>query len=223
MNYQTSELRRALAGDYAIGLMPPTAGRRFERLLNEDPALRRELGQWHDTLANLTLELAEQPVPARVWRAIEARLDPPVEKTSWWGWLSGSLLAGVLVLAVAFGLLYNRETLNYHATLVAQGQPPAMEIRAHHDYLDVESLGSTWPAEDRSLELWAIAPGGKPVSLGVVFENRRARQMRLNLNAEQRKQLGVDVTLAVSLEPRGGSPSGSPTGPVLYAGVLSAL
>lgn len=63
-------------------------------------------------------------------------------------------------------------------------QLTAMEIRAHRSYLDIESLGSTWPTEDKSLELWAIAPGSKPVSLGVVFDNRKAHEMRLNLNAE---------------------------------------
>lgn len=36
MNYQTPELRRALTADYAIGLMPPTARRRFEHLLQGD-------------------------------------------------------------------------------------------------------------------------------------------------------------------------------------------
>jgi len=36
MNYKTADLRRALAGDYAIGLMPPTARKRFEHLLLDD-------------------------------------------------------------------------------------------------------------------------------------------------------------------------------------------
>ena len=43
MNYQTPTLRRALAGDYAIGLMPPAASKRFEQLLVDDAGLREEL------------------------------------------------------------------------------------------------------------------------------------------------------------------------------------
>ncbi len=46
MNYQTPERRRALAADYAIGLMPPTARKRFEHLLQDDAPLRAELASW---------------------------------------------------------------------------------------------------------------------------------------------------------------------------------
>lgn len=68
MNYQTTALRRALAADYAIGLMPATARRRFDALLLEDAALRVELGHWQDALASLTGALPERPVPNHVGR-----------------------------------------------------------------------------------------------------------------------------------------------------------
>ena len=67
MNYQTAERRRALAGDYAIGLMPPTARKRFEQLLLDDPHLRAELAQWDTHLASLAEPLSAQPVPEHVW------------------------------------------------------------------------------------------------------------------------------------------------------------
>lgn len=62
-----------------------------------------------------------------------------------------------------------------------------------------------------SLELWLIADG-KPVSLGLL---PTAGEGRLRLPAGVS---GAQLTLAVSLEPVGGSPTGSPTGPVLTSG-----
>jgi len=76
MNYQTPALRRALAADYAIGLMAAPARRRFEQLLLEDAALRAELAHWQESLASLTETLPEVPVPERVWHGVTARIEP---------------------------------------------------------------------------------------------------------------------------------------------------
>jgi anti-sigma-K factor RskA len=78
MNYKTTALRRALAADYAIGLMPATARRRFDALLLEDAALRVELGHWQEALASLTGALPERPVPEHVWAGIKSRIEPQV-------------------------------------------------------------------------------------------------------------------------------------------------
>ena len=78
MNYKTPALRRALAADYAIGLMSSAARRRFEQLLLDDAALRTELAHWQESLASLTDAIPEQPVPGRVWQGITARIEPQV-------------------------------------------------------------------------------------------------------------------------------------------------
>ena len=75
---QTPALRRALAADYAIGLMPPTARKRFEHLLLDDGALRAELARWQNHLTLLTEPLVEQPVPEHVWQAVVARIEPQI-------------------------------------------------------------------------------------------------------------------------------------------------
>jgi len=67
---------------------------------------------------------------------------------------------------------------------------------------------------DASLELWALPRGGKPKSLGLISGNKGV----LQLAAVADKALADVPMLAVSLEPKGGSPTGSPTGPVLYSG-----
>ncbi|ASV35351.1 anti-sigma factor [Pseudomonas sp. NS1(2017)] len=225
MNYQTTARRRALAADYAIGLMPATARRRFDALLLEDAALRVELGHWQDALASLTGAVPERPVPAHVWAGIKARIEPQVlhvpAKQAFWKNIRVLSAACAVLVAITVGVLYQRDTgAQYNATLVNASQQPALQIKAFADHLQVEPLTLAAIAPTLSLELWAIAPGGKPISLGLL---PAAGKGRIQLSEAQRALLTAPVTLAVSLEPQGGSPSGQPTGPVLYQGQLASL
>ncbi|MGY2410852.1 anti-sigma factor [Pseudomonas pergaminensis] len=225
MNYQTTALRRALAADYAIGLMPATARRRFDALLLEDAALRVELGHWQDALASLTGGLPERPVPAHVWEGIKARIEPQVlhlpAKRPFWKSIRVLAAACAVVVAVLVGVLYHRDLgVEYNATLLAANQQPALQIKAFGDHLQVEPLTLAAIEPTRALELWVIPTGGKPISLGLVPV---AGKGRIPLSTEQQALLKAPVTLAVSLEPQGGSPTGQPTGPVLYQGQLASL
>jgi anti-sigma-K factor RskA len=72
---------------------------------------------------------------------------------------------------------------------------------------------------NRVLELWAVPPQGAPRSLGLISAQ--------GVTVLQRERLppslldaGKTAALAVSVEPPGGSPTGAPTGPVVYAGKL---
>jgi anti-sigma-K factor RskA len=74
---------------------------------------------------------------------------------------------------------------------------------------------ATVPA-DRDLELWTLPPGAtQPRSLGVlpVTETIVTKQAAP----------AIGTQLLISLEPRGGSPTGLPTGPVLYSGKVVSL
>lgn len=225
MNYQTPALRRALAADYAIGLMPATARRRFDSLLLDDAVLRVELGHWQDALASLTGELPEHPVPDHVWAGIQARIEPqvlhmPTKKPLW---RNVRLLAAACVVGVALlvGVLYPRDPgVTYNATLLNASQQPALRVQAVGDHLQIEALTLAAVEPARDLELWAIPSGGKPISLGLVPASGKGR---IQLSTAQQALLTKPLTLAVSLEPRGGSPTGQPTGPVLYQGQLASL
>ncbi|WP_311883885.1 MULTISPECIES: anti-sigma factor domain-containing protein [unclassified Pseudomonas] len=224
MNYQTPALRRALAADYAIGLMAAPARRRFEQLLLDDAVLRAELAQWQESLASLTEALPEHPVPDRVWQGITARIEPQVlhvpEKRPFWNWLRVTAALCSIVLLVFLGSLYNRDDARYRATLLTADAQPALKVEAHADYLQVEPLTLEAVDADRSLELWAIPADGKPISLGVIPAGGKGK---VELSEVQKALIGKPIALAVSLEPKGGSPTGQPTGPVLYQGALAAL
>jgi anti-sigma-K factor RskA len=81
------------------------------------------------------------------------------------------------------------------------------------DTLEVAREGAAAEA-GRDYELWAIGGDGVPRSLGLL----RGAQTVLTSDL-----LVPGVTLAVSLEPLGGSPAAGPTGPVLAAAVLDEV
>jgi len=62
-----------------------------------------------------------------------------------------------------------------------------------------------------------IPAGGKPRSLGIMGSRK---QMHMRLADELATLLQQGATIAVSIEPRGGSPTGKPTGPVVASGAL---
>ena len=69
-------------------------------------------------------------------------------------------------------------------------------------------------------ELWLIPAGGKPLPVGLL---NTVFLSVFVLPAALAAQTASGATLAVSLEPHGGSPTGAPTGPVIGAGKLTAL
>jgi anti-sigma-K factor RskA len=71
-------------------------------------------------------------------------------------------------------------------------------------------------AAGRAFEIWAIVPDAPPVSLGLL----QARATMRVMIPENLRNRGAEITLAISDEPAGGSPTGAPTGDVLAAAAL---
>ena len=96
-------------------------------------------------------------------------------------------------------------------------QAPVLLVTAgrRESRLRIKRLEPSVRAAQGSLQLWAMPRKGKPASLGLVPDADKAV---IGLPAAAEQTLGDAPTLAVTLEPRGGSPTGAPTGPVLYSG-----
>ncbi|MEJ7747010.1 MAG: anti-sigma factor [Luteimonas sp.] len=69
-------------------------------------------------------------------------------------------------------------------------------------------------------ELWVIAGGGAPQSLGVLDPTRAHS---VDIPETMRSAFAADAVVAISLEPPGGSPTGQPTGPVIAKGAISVI
>ena len=105
------------------------------------------------------------------------------------------------------------------SVLTASDSVPRMVVSLHGaNDLRVRMVKPWSNTEGKSLELWVLPKNGAPRSLGVI-DNHQDTRLRLALSDPRLQSANA---LAVSLEPRGGSPTGQPTGPVLCSGVIAA-
>ncbi|WP_157267540.1 anti-sigma factor [Azohydromonas aeria] len=232
MDYARPERAEALAAQYAAGTLRGPARRRFESLLAGHPALRAAVRAWERRLMPLSVALPPEEPPPHVWDGIERRLWPREAAPAplpWWQrlglWRGVSALAGAAALALAV-LVVRPQASPPPVIVVLQGAAgtqagsPAFVASFAGDgrSLVTRPLLPVSVAQDRTLELWALPPQGAPRSLGLISPEGVTVLPRERLPAAV---LGPGTAaLAVSLEPTGGSPTGAPTGPVLYSGRL---
>jgi anti-sigma-K factor RskA len=221
------ELVDRLAGEYVLGTLRGRARRRFERWLLS-PQVGAIVKAWEERLAGLEPQLRGVMPPASAWRGIEERLElRKLARAPARRWLA--IAASVLFfgLVAVFGLYQfgggpsaelvsteqsfiqdDPQTIYWRVQILGDNQELKLHVHKVHDL----------PA-GKSHELWVIpASGGAPVSLGLLPHTGDHHRV---LTASQRAALAGAKTLAVSLEPEGGSPNGSPTQVLLTAPIAA--
>lgn len=238
-----SELQERLAAEYALGTLRGAARRRFERWRRADAAIARAVERWEARLAPMAQGVAPVQPPARLWRAIAARAKGTAaasgglwESVAFWrtfalftGGTAAALFMVVLFTAppapvpgpapVVLRVPSSEMGASYLAVLSdPKTQKPMIVVSAGRSSTDlwVKTLDPAVHVAGRSLELWALPPGAAPRSLGVIAAHDKLASIKLVSAADQ--SLANVPALAVSLEPAGGSPTGAPTGPVLFTG-----
>lgn len=238
------ELLELLAASHALGTLRGGARRRFEALAREQAPVRAAALVWQGRLASMTeLQPSVTPDPA-VWTRIRNMIDAEQSALALerqreaaraagesrpGGWLHSLALwrtataAGALatVLAVTVGLnlrdqLQNAPAVQYVAVLSDDKDAASMLVTfdPKKKQLVLQRVGGYREGDDKSLQLWALPPGGAPRSLGVLGN---APGLRLAASASD---VAVPA-LAISLEAKGGVPPGSgPKGPILFKGAL---
>jgi anti-sigma-K factor RskA len=225
MKYDHPELRERLAAEYALGTLRGAARRRFERLLAADVPLRELVQAWELRLNLLAESAPAVAPPARVWERILQRLGPAPAREGllarWWNslgfWRGAGLLAmaATAALALYIGLTPTRGP-SYIAVLIDANKTPILVAKfdAESRQLSIHDLRPVAADPAHSRELWLVAAGGPPKSLGVVEGGKKT----VILPADQAAAL-TKAILAISLEPPGGSPNGTPT-EVLFTGAV---
>ncbi len=225
-----------LVGEFALGLLDAAEHARLARRIAADPVLRAELRLWQSRLASLDDGFAEQFPPAGVFERIESRLfgaSRPAAPTGWWDSLNlwRGLATGataVAVLAIGFNLMQPAriDPEEFATQLVAALQSQegsGIEFVALYDAASgtvrLTSLAGE-VAPDRDLELWYIRDDEPAVSMGVVPLDQRTE---IDLAPDAQAKFGEGIILALTLEQKGGSPTGVAQGPIVAVGAATPI
>ncbi|MFB9949962.1 anti-sigma factor domain-containing protein [Rhizobium puerariae] len=220
-----------LAGEYVLGVLSLEDRKRIEARIGRDKAFAAIVARWQENLSGFNDEYEGQMPSARVYAGIEARLFPQrsfaqeLAGGGWWNslllWRSlafASLAVLITYVSLETGWLGGQGSAR---PLVAEmaGEGNAISLLARYDAgsgrLQITPVAAD-AADRHSLQLWLVPGSNDPaISLGVLPD---AGDGAIEIPADLRPRLGEGVTLAVSLEPYGGSPTGQPTGQVLAAG-----
>lgn len=234
----TEELR-ALAGEYVLGTLSAAERAEAERLLLANPDFAAEVRLWRRRLDPLNAGIAPVAPPPQLWSRIEASMGgaasaPASASASPTGvvvelrrkvgiWRTATIAVTALAAALALTLFLGPQLRGtapeqYVAVLDSPEGPTSIvvEVNAATGIVTAYSVAATAPP-DRSLELWYIGDGQRPRALGVLDDVGAQIEVAIATIPDFSPSGAI---FAVTDEPRGGSPTGDPTGPVVLVGGL---
>lgn len=224
----------ALAAELALGLVD---AQKAQAALTTDAALQQQVAAWRGRFAPLYDEIDPIEPPASLWGRVQSAIAGPVAANDnvaslqsrlnrWRAFATG---LGAIAAALALVLVTRPPVILEQPPA---GPTPAPLVASLADDQKALKLVASWDPERKlmvigaaglasdathSHELWVIPADGTPRSLGTMPDRAQAR---IELTPEVAAFLSNGATIAVSVEPRGGSPTGLPTGPVIASGTL---
>lgn len=229
-----------LAGEYVLGVLDADTRRAFAARMPREPALLREVAEWERWLAPMLEQVEAVAPPLGLWPRIRAHVGlapapgsagrlPLWERLSFWRGFSAAAFVATAASIAAVLVLRAPAPQYPHAphpismlTTIAHSDGSAAFVAA----VDADACTLLVMPMDAKVpkgkvpELWMIASDGVPRSLGV---RGLVHADAVSVPTSLRNGLLAAATLAVSLEPVGGSPTGAPTGAVVAQGALAKL
>ncbi len=219
-----------VAAEYVLGVLPIDERRDVARRIETDKDFARLVARWQDHFDPLNDQFEPVSAPYHIKDQVDHRLfgteAPPLQMPLWnsvifWRGLAFAALALALI---GFGRdIIQRPTppIQFVASMAADGSPVrTMAIFDNQTRkLKVTVVAGDMP-QDHSLELWLIAGNESPLSLGIM-KSPQVTEFTLPQPVAAKLQNGT--TLALTVEPVGGSPSGAPTGAIVAAGTVRGI
>ena len=220
-----------LVAEYALGLLTPVEYAALGARLRTDRALQADLRFWRQRLSSLDAQFAETSAPAATWAKIERRLFPAAARAGFWDslalWRSlSAAAAAIAVIAIGVNIVTPRPDPNaFAAQLVAALNAEGSNVQVVALYnattgqVRLTALSGA-PVPDKDYELWAIEGSNAPKSMGVVSVTSRND---VKVAPDVLAGFGPGTVLAITLERKGGSPTGAPQGPIVAKGAATQI
>jgi anti-sigma-K factor RskA len=226
---RASEDTIVLAGEYVLGVLDAEQMARVENELRTDKELRAAVAEWRQRFGELD-ELAPHLAPqADLWTRIEHSIAEPVaapprtRSTLWHSlvfWRGTAFTTAIAALVLAIGLVAQTQRPQpvVIAVLEAQDSTPGAIVEAYADgSIRLVPLTDIPVPQGRALQVWTLWDRTTgPVPLGLMDGAHQAVFTRDGQPRPQPQQL-----YEISLEPAAGSPTGKPTGPILFKGTAA--
>lgn len=209
-----------LAAEYVLGTLSGADRAAFEALLLRDPAVVRAVAAWASRLQPLADAITPAIPPGSLWLRIQREVGLPTRpKLHVRAWIGVAVAAAIVAIVFLFPNLIFKPDVNSIAQLASpQGGATAFVVSVLDDQKKLLiRAAQISEVPNQSYELWVVPAGVAPVSLGVIAATGETER---DVAETQRPLLTQGATLAVSLEPTGGSPSGVPT-TVMFVGALA--
>ncbi|GGB25342.1 anti-sigma K factor RskA [Sphingomonas metalli] len=222
------------AAELALGLLEGEERAAALRRVLAEPHFAAEVEDWRMRFAQLFDLWPEVAPPPELIERIDASLHgvaPAPRRRFPWPVLAiaSSALAACLLVIVAQGGGIGGANAPVPPPVVVEPPAPLVAAIAGEQAAVAASFDPRSGAlrltaaprvpAGRAAQLWAIGGDGVPHPLGLLA----AQAVVLPLSPGDRVRLTPGVTLAISVEPPGGSPTGKPTGPVIATGALAAV
>jgi anti-sigma-K factor RskA len=224
-----------LAAEYVLGTLSLEERRALSERRACDAALDRAIAAWERRLGpmietvkpvapspNLYSKIRAQIGLAQHVVSLKAREQTLARRANRW---RNAFIGASALAACAVGILgyrevnYRQEATQYVAVLQSENKLPAflmtIDTRTHNCVITAVNAPRQF---DRIYQVWMLHEKmPKPKSLGMMNEGEM-NVMPMAPGPET--DMLMNASFAVSLEPMGGSPTGAPTGPVLFTGKL---
>jgi len=228
MNTNNPERVDRLAAEYVLGTLHGAARRRFEAWMLQAYHVRAAVWRWESELLPLGELLDPVQPPPSVWRQVRERIGSPGHAPlrdaapRWAFWRLWSFGSTAVAMALAVSLLITptppvTSGPERVAVIAADATDPQwlVSLDVASGQLRSRAVNAVAASADRAFELWMLpTDGSAPQSLGLLPVS--GGQTVTQLSPVLRQALQGQAGLAISIEPSGGSPTGAPTGPVVF-------